>query len=112
MKIRFVIVIFLGLLNFSCSNKYKEVINLKTDYQLIPRPTSLKMLSGRFLVDRNTKIVGDIELKAEGIYLAEMLNLPTGVNIQFDSQSKNGNIVLKIDEPISNHEAYKKQGIV
>ncbi|PCI02146.1 MAG: beta-N-acetylglucosaminidase [Flavobacteriaceae bacterium] len=95
------------LLSISCSNKYKDVITVTEDYQIIPKPSPLEILKGKFLIDDDTKIVGDSSLKNEGDYLAEMLSLSTGENIEFDSKSSNGNIELKIDESITNEEAYE-----
>ena len=95
------------LLSVSCSNKYKEVISEEAVYQIIPKPTSLEVATGQFLIDSDTKIVGDASLAIEGSYLAEMLNLSTGKNISFDSSGTSGDIVLKIDESITNEEGYE-----
>ena len=63
---RISIIAFICLLSFSCTNKYKGVANTETDYQVIPKPSKLDMLTGKFLVDGNTKIVGSEALKNEG----------------------------------------------
>ncbi|MEI6865822.1 beta-N-acetylhexosaminidase [Flavicella sp.] len=101
------IIVFLCLLSVSCSNKYKDVITAAEDYQIIPKPSTLEVLKGRFLIDDNTKIVGDSSLITEGDYLAEMLSLSSGENIKFDPKSDNGNIILKIDDAITNNEGYE-----
>jgi len=94
-------------LTVSCTNKNKQFINSEQDYQIIPIPASLEIDNGRFLVDSNTKIVGETLLEADGNYLAEMLNAITHKNISYKSgDAKQGNILLKIDDSIENEEGY------
>lgn len=104
---RLIILGIICLLSISCSNKYKDAINQETSYQIIPKPTSLEISTGKFLVEARTKIVGDASLKVEGDYLAEMLNLSTGGTVAFDSSTESGDIVLKIDESIAEEEGYE-----
>ena len=101
------IVLLILITGFSCSNKNKNIVNAEEDYQIIPKPTSLEFTNGRFLVDSNTKIVGNSSLENEGNYLADMLNAATGENISFNPADANqGNIHLKIDDSIENEEGY------
>ena len=57
------------ILFFSCNNPYKDYQNSVSDYQIIPKPVSLEMTNGRFLVDSKTKVVGASILENEGIIL-------------------------------------------
>ena len=105
MKKRLSIIALISLLSFSCSNKYKEVVNTEQDYQIIPKPLKMELLTGKFLVDSNTKIVSSEVLKNEGEFLAGMLSAATGETVAFSSEGK-GNIVLKLDDTIENEEGY------
>ncbi|WP_223550672.1 beta-N-acetylhexosaminidase [Aestuariivivens sp. NBU2969] len=91
------------LVNFSCTNKYKDVVNTEQDYQIIPKPASLEVANGKFLVDVNTKISADNALQNESNYLAEMLSLASGVDV---STGETGTIQLKIDDTIESEEGY------
>lgn len=93
------------ILFFSCNNPYKDYQNSVSDYQIIPKPVSLEMTNGRFLVDSKTKVVGASNLENEGNYLADMLNHIANTNIAFEAESS-GNIELKIDDTIKNKEGY------
>ncbi|MDO5977366.1 beta-N-acetylhexosaminidase [Flavivirga spongiicola] len=105
MKKRLSIIALISLLSFSCSNKYKEVVNAEQDYQIIPKPLKMELLTGKFLVDSNTKIVSSEVLKNEGEFLAGMLSAATGETVAFSSEGK-GNIELKLDDTIENEEGY------
>ena len=94
------------LLSVSCNNKYNEAINTKESYLIIPRPLKMEPLKGQFLVNENTKIVGDPSLANEGGFLAEMLSAATGHPIVFSSDGAQGNIILKLDDAIKNDEGY------
>ena len=96
--------IFLSILLFSCANKYENVVNSESDYNIIPQPQELIISNGRFLVKASTKISIDESLENEGDYLAEMLGLATGYNIE---TSNSGEIELNIDTEIENEEGYK-----
>lgn len=100
--------LFLTLTILSCgqSNPYKEVTNLDTDYNIIPKPQSLEMNIGKFLVDESTMVnyVGD--LKNEGEFLASMLSSASGKEIGYKS-NESGNITLKLDALIDNNEGYE-----
>ncbi|MFV0541365.1 MAG: beta-N-acetylhexosaminidase [Aestuariibaculum sp.] len=104
MKKYFLLLLMLGILA-SC-NKYADVVNTEADYQIIPKPTSLEIVKGRFLVNTKTKIGYGEGLQLEANYLAEMLNLATGLNITSEVGAV-GNIVLILDEAIENEEGYK-----
>ncbi|WP_228122814.1 beta-N-acetylhexosaminidase [Oceanihabitans sp. IOP_32] len=102
---RISIIALLSLLAFSCTNNYKDIKNTPEDYQIIPKPLELNMLSGKFLVNENTKITGSSALKNEGEFLASLLNAATGKSVGFSSEAQ-GNIILKLDDTIENEEAY------
>lgn len=94
----------------ACGSPYKDVKNTAADYGIVPKPKELSMKDGRFLVDFNTKVIGDASLQKEGEYLAQMLSLASGNDIAFttnDSASSNGTIILKIDDAIDNVEGYR-----
>lgn len=95
------------LLSISCTDKNKHLVNNAQEYQIIPKPTSLEFSNGRFLVDSNTKIVGDSSLEPDGRYLANLLNGATGGKINFQAGNENeGNIILKLNDTIENEEGY------
>ena len=71
---RILLVLFIAIIATSCTNPNKDIVNSEKDYQIIPKPVELKMMSGRFVVDSKTKITGDKSLENEGNFLAEMLN--------------------------------------
>ena len=103
---RFTIFTAICFLVISCSNKYEQVVNSEEDYQIIPKPVSLEMSNGRFLVDFDTKIQYDSALENEGSYLAQMLSFATGNSIVSSSNEAQGTIVLKLDNTIKNEEGY------
>lgn len=94
------------LLSISCSNKNKDVVKSETTYQIIPKPTSIEPINGRFLIGTNTKIFCN-NLELEGAYLAEMLSLAIRENIEFTTKKNKGNIILQLDETIKNEEGYE-----
>ena len=104
---RLTIITLLCCLSISCSNKYKEAVNSDKDYAIIPKPMSTEMATGKFLIDSYTKVVGDVSLEKEGQLLAEMLAAATNENIEFSTEGKNGNIILKLDPAIENEEGYE-----
>ncbi|MFV0565132.1 MAG: beta-N-acetylhexosaminidase [Flavobacteriaceae bacterium] len=93
------------LLAMSCTNKYAEIVNAETDYQIIPKPVSLNIENGRFLVNNKTAVQAPDDLKLEATYLSEMLSLASGFPVSCNNSS--GSIVLKIDNSITNDEGYK-----
>jgi hypothetical protein len=66
----------------------------------------MEMATGKFLIDSNTKVAGDASLEKEGQLLADMLGAASNENIEFSTEEKNGNIVLKLDPAIENEEGY------
>ncbi|MBD0833673.1 beta-N-acetylhexosaminidase [Aestuariibaculum sp. TT11] len=84
------------MLFLSCGNPYKDYQNKDSDYQIIPKPTSLEKTKGRFLVSPNTKIIGHSDLQNEGEYLADLLNHVSGINVSFETKGA-GSIELKLD---------------
>ncbi|MBJ6368251.1 beta-N-acetylhexosaminidase [Snuella sedimenti] len=105
MKIK-LFTIVLSVLICSCTNKYAEIINVESDYQITPKPVSQKILKGRFLVDGDAKITYDESLENEAGYLSEILGLAIGKKVPINSHGKDGNIMLKLDDQISNDEGY------
>ncbi|GAL64280.1 beta-N-acetylhexosaminidase [Algibacter lectus] len=99
------LLIALCIIVSACSNKYAKVINAEADYHIIPKPTSLKISEGRFLLDKNTVITAETALENEGQYLSEMLSTISGKSIPFSKETQ-GNILLKLDETIENNEGY------
>lgn len=104
---RLTIFILSCLLTVSCANKYREAENSDQDYLIIPQPLSMEILTGKFLIDANTKVVGDISLEKEGQFLANILSAATIQNVPFSSEVSKGNILLKIDATIENEEGYE-----
>lgn len=97
----------------ACANKlttssnYKETPNTEEDYLIIPKPTSLEKIAGKFLLNTDTKIITSDVLKKEGAYLSEMLSSQLNTKIKSVVKGKTkGNILLKIDDGISNDEGY------
>lgn len=90
----------------ACNNKYKDYVNIKADYIIIPKPITLEIKNGRFVIDANTKVYGDKSLAKEGSYLAELLSSLSGENVEFSNQQK-GNVNLLIDDSIATDEEYR-----
>lgn len=103
----FIIIALVSLAFMSCTNKYQHLENTDEDYAIIPKPLVLEPQTGRFLVDASTTIVGDETLSNEGNFLAELLSMTLGTNIQFSSPNAKGDIVLEIDPSIENEEGYE-----
>ena len=102
-----ILIVVLCLIINSCSNKYKTIVNTEEDYLIIPKPTSLEVLDGKFLIDSDTKIIGDMALKNEGDYLSNMLSEVAGSKVSFSNGTdSDGDIVLKLDSSITNDEGY------
>ncbi|UMB53306.1 beta-N-acetylhexosaminidase [Lutibacter sp. A64] len=102
------LLITLCLIINSCSNKYETVVNSEEDYLIIPKPTSLEISTGKFLIDSNTKIIGEEILENEGNYLSNLLSEVAGVTVPFTNETKTkGNILLKLDSNITNSEGYE-----
>lgn len=85
---RLTIITLLCCLSISCSNKYKEAANSDQDYAIIPKPLSMEMATGKFLIDSNTKVAGDASLEKEGQLLADMLGAASNENIEFSTEGK------------------------
>ncbi|MGM5470019.1 beta-N-acetylhexosaminidase [Flavobacteriaceae bacterium LMO-SS05] len=99
------LVLLATLLLFACNNPYKDYQNAASDYQIIPKPVSLDMSNGRFLVDSKTKVSAASNLENEGSYLADLLSHVAATNIAFETGGS-GDIQLKIDDAIENEEGY------
>ncbi|MBJ7882125.1 beta-N-acetylhexosaminidase [Gelidibacter salicanalis] len=104
MKISLALII--SILFFACNNPNKDYQNATSDYQIIPKPESLEMQTGRFVVDSKTTVSAAAGLEHEGDYLADMLSLLTNATIDFESGTS-GTIQLKIDDAIENEEGYE-----
>lgn len=91
----------------SCSNKYQDISNESTGYQIIPQPEELSIRQGRFLLNSTTKIIAQESLHNEASYLSGLLNgmQDLDVNIVTEAGEK-GNIKLELDALIENDEGY------
>lgn len=103
MKIHLLLLIC--ILSFSCINPYKVHQNSVSDYQIIPKPESLEIAKGKFLITAKTKISATSDLKNEGLYLSSLLSHVAKIDVPFDTSS-NGNIELRIDNDIKEEEGY------
>ncbi|MFC5683130.1 beta-N-acetylhexosaminidase [Flavobacterium sp. MAHUQ-51] len=103
MKIHLLLIIF--ILSFSCTNPYKGHQNSVSDYQIIPKPESLEIAKGKFLITAKTKISATSDLKNEGQYLSSLLSHVAKIDVPFDIES-NGDIELRIDNTIKEEEGY------
>ena len=103
--------VLIGLVCFcSCSNKYQNISNEPDDYQIIPKPESLTMTKGRFLINSNTKIISEASLEKEARYLSEIIT--TGSNFEpelLEEGPATNNISLKLDTEIESPEGYTIQ---
>lgn len=103
---RCLILLLLTCILFSaCVNPYRSSKNSASDYQIIPKPVSLEIVKGKFLITPETKISGTLDLENEGQYLASFLTLTTKMNIPFVTEGS-GTIELKIDKSINEDEGY------
>lgn len=93
------------LIFLSCATVSEQLPNSPEDYQVIPKPQSLKMQNGQFEIDKNTKISGSEQLVNEGVYLAEEISLVSGLSLGFDVD-QSGDILLKLDPSIADEEGY------
>ncbi|PCH76378.1 MAG: beta-N-acetylglucosaminidase [Flavobacteriaceae bacterium] len=103
---RITMLILSCFLMISCAGKYQEMENGVADYPVIPKPVSMEMSTGRFILSENTKIFGEASLKNEGEFLADVLSGASQKDIQFH-EGNFGNIELKIDASISSKEGYE-----
>lgn len=104
---RNIILIILSLFAFSCSHKYKDVVNSGDDYQIIPKPTKLIIEKGRFLLNSKTSIICNSDLNKEGEYLSEMLASIADGDFPINASANNkGAIKLVVDENINHLEGY------
>ena len=102
---RLIVSLLICIIFFSCVNPYKGSQNPESDYQIIPKPVSLEVSRGKFLITPNTKISGTSDLENEGKYLASLLSYVTKNNIPFETKGS-GDIELKIDNTIKEEEGY------
>lgn len=92
----------------SCGGKYKNERNEISEYTIIPKPQSLTISTGKFLIEPSTIISTDSLLKNEADYLAQMLSLTTGYSIKTNFEDPfSGTIQLLIDKSVENIEGYK-----
>jgi hexosaminidase len=103
MKIHLLLLIC--ILSFSCTNPYKVNQNSASDYLIIPKPVSLEIAKGKFLITAKTKISATSDLENEGLYLSSLLSHVAKIDVPFDIAS-NGNIELRIDNTIKEEEGY------
>lgn len=100
-----VVVLIWATLLSSCAVKYEDIKNNVEDYKIIPKPLSLEIFDGKFLVDSRTKVVASSELENEGVYLSEMLSKSKNATVPFETGAS-GNVELKLDNSIENDEGY------
>lgn len=110
---RIVINLILLLAVFSsCQNsayeEFRNIKNVETDYPIIPKPVSMDISDGRFLIDENTLIFASEGVKKEASLLSEILGTATGKTLpikNFDGNDKRG-IYLELNDSIKNEEQY------
>lgn len=108
LSMKTIVFLFVFGVLFGCSNRYEEVINESHDYQIIPQPKELSMKNGRFAIDGSTKVISKANLNQEALYLSKMLANALGTEIEnVTKSSKEGNIILQLDERISHKEGYR-----
>ena len=96
----------------SCENKsyeeYSSIENSESDYPIIPKPASMEISDGRFLVDENTRIFASEEVTREASLLSEMLSTGSGKEIPVEPATGNSQrgIYLTLDENIEKDESY------
>lgn len=107
-----VIIIVISIIICSCSNnitnhKYKLVVNTEIDYPIIPKPVSLTINKGKFVLDSNVQILVNDKLQKEGLYLSNLIHELTKTKITVtESSNIEGNITLSIDKNIQHEEGY------
>ncbi len=101
-----ILILLTGVLTLSCSNPYKNAQNSPEDYQIIPKPNSVEMAEGRFLLDTETTITAPENLTSEGAFLADYLSKASGKMIAFNA-NKQGTIKLNLDSTLPTNESYK-----
>ncbi len=84
----------------SCSIKNEKAIQP----QIIPIPYSQKILSGNFILSKETTIIGDLALKNVTNYLNSFIT--TNFNIKPSAKEAKNSIHLLIDTAIENEEEY------
>ncbi|MBK7107031.1 MAG: beta-N-acetylhexosaminidase [Ignavibacteriae bacterium] len=97
--------LILSLLFFSCSEAPKLVTNI------IPKPNSMQINEGKFIITNSTKVVHDDEIdNVNNIvgYLNSMLNSSAGFSLEVSNEKNiNSNFIhFKYDENIKNEESY------
>ncbi|MCG9793124.1 beta-N-acetylhexosaminidase [Flavobacterium algicola] len=101
------LLVTLSILCSCSSSKYETIKNSAADYQVIPKPTSLTIQNGQFLLTENTKIIAAASLENEANYLSNLLTEVSNKEIAYtNAGSKKGSITLQIDPTIANEEGY------
>ena len=101
-----ILILLTGVFALSCSNPYKNVQNTTEDYLIIPKPNSVEITEGRFLIDDETSITALENLTSEGEFLAEYLSKASNKAVQFNTNG-DGKIKLELDATLSSDDAYK-----
>ena len=104
MKLQLFTLLF-SFIAISITAQNKDIENKANDYLVIPQVNKLQQKSGQFSITENTKISRGDYLKNEGNYLADMLSLSSGFDIEFAEE--NGDIQLILDQSIENNEGYQ-----
>jgi hexosaminidase len=101
----YIMIVFLSLFNSCIQKNTRNSGNIA----IIPKPVSVKVLSGNFLLSDNTVIVYDEGLKNTGYYLSEQIVTVTGLKLPIKQYTKTGenSIYLKFDNKIKDNEGYR-----
>lgn len=100
------ILILWTVLSFSCMDKYKDVQNTEDDYRVIPKPVTLTIKTGRFVLDGNTTIVSAQGLENEARFLSESIEQLTQIAPSILAKDQRADIVLKLDDKVEQEEGY------
>lgn len=94
--------IVLIVVTFSCTDSNSTIVNSSANYSIIPKPQSLIMNNGRFIVNELTTISAPKKLSEEAQKLASLLRLKTTI-----TDGKEADVFFNIDTDISNPEGYQ-----
>ena len=91
----------------------QSVFCQKNEYNIIPKPASLKPASGQFTFNKQTRLFIDKDLGKEvaGAFfvLSERLNKAAGINLQTANAPKSNAIICKLNNKLPKKESYTLQ---
>ncbi|TRZ41568.1 beta-N-acetylhexosaminidase [Robertkochia solimangrovi] len=101
--------LFLVALGVSCNDPLSDYQNSADDYAIIPQPVTLNKETGRFKLDENTVIIAEANFENEAVYLRDLLNEFSGLQVEFDpAASASSNVIFLVnDEGVKNDEGYR-----